>query len=252
LILSKRQRQRIVAIARGRSDEPLHVLEGRKAILDATRAGHVVELWVSDDLDGELGEVRDAARKAGVPVGIGTLEDFRKMGEAATPQPLLALVRDTAAPLDEIAARRGLLLWLDGLQDPGNVGAVFRVAAAFGAAGVLVGRGSADPLGGKALRASAGLALSVPFARGSAAAIGRAVVGRPVFALDMGGEDVRDLEAPADVVLVLGAEGRGLGPEAQAGRTRTVGIPLAAGVESLNVAVAAGIAVASLTHRRSS
>jgi TrmH family RNA methyltransferase len=253
LILTREQRRRIDAIARGRSDEPLRVLEGPRAVLDAIRGGHVAEVWTNRSLDGALREeLRSAADAAGVPVGEGAPGEFARLGGTVTPQGVLALVRDTAAKVEDLLQRPGMLLWLDRLQDPGNVGAVMRVAAAFDAAGVLAGAGSADPLGLKALRASAGLALDVPFARVDPADAATALraLGRPVWALDRGGDDLFGVgAAPRDVVLVVGGEGAGVGPEALGVAARRVGIPLRPGVDSLNAAVAAGIAVAVLRRR---
>ena len=246
--LSRAQRQRLARIAKGRSDEALHVLEGPRAVRDALATGAVAELWVRSDLDPDLrGELLDGARDALVVVGEGSASEFDRIGRTVTTQGVIALVRDVALPLDDLVRRSGMLLWLDGLQDPGNVGAVIRVAAAFGLAGVLVSRGGADPLGAKALRASAGLALRVPFARGTDVEIAEAVAARPVWSLERDGDDLFGLtaEVPADLVLVVGAEGSGPG-EAARGAARQVGIPVDDAVDSLNAAVAAGIAVATL------
>ena len=117
-------------------------------------------------------------------------------------------------------ARRPLLL-LDCVQDPGNVGAILRVAAAFGASGVLISEGTADPLGAKALRASAGTALTIPFARGSAAACRDAIeAGKLLLWLLDGGtpgekgvSNLFDLASPArSLSWPSGAKGTALRP----------------------------------------
>jgi len=250
--LSIAQRQRINEIARGRSDEPLYLLEGPRAVKDALEAGLVAELWLRNDLpEPTYGVLHAAARDGGVPVDQGTPKDFERLGKTVTPQGVIALVRDTERPLAEVAARPGLLLWLDGVQNPGNVGAVVRVAIAFGATGLLIGEGSAHPLGLKALRSSTGLALRVPFARGEPAEIAAALGGRPVWVLERDGDDVFALgDVPTDLALVVGAEGRGAGEAALAAASRTLGIRIADGVDSLNAAVATGIAVAALRRAR--
>jgi tRNA G18 (ribose-2'-O)-methylase SpoU len=143
-------------------------------------------------------------------------------------------------------------VWLDGVQDPGNVGAVVRSAAAFGAAGLIAGAGTADPLGGKALRASAGLALRVPFARVAAGEVAPALARarREAWLLDPAGHDVFEVASvPEGLVLVLGSEGRGPSPEGRGAARASVGIPIRAGVESLNAGVATGIALAVLLRR---
>lgn len=250
--LSRAQRQRIDRIARGRSEEALFLLEGRRAVRDALAAGVVAELWLRTDLPEEQrDELASSAARHGARLLEAGPADFERLGRTVTPQGVLALVRDTRAPLVEVVARSGWLLWLDGLQDPGNVGASVRVALAFGAAGLVVSEGGAHPLGLKALRASAGLALQLPFARASAADIQSALgqAGRPIWLLERDGDDVFDIgRVPPDFTLALGSEGRGPGAAARDGASRHVGIPIDARVESLNAAVAAGIAVAALTH----
>ena len=245
------QRRRLQDIARGRGDEGLFLLEGPRAVQDALAAGHVAELWLRE-IDGRVDEdLRALARSHGVPVGEGGPKDFERLGKTVSPQGALALVRDTERPLGEVAALPGMLLWLDGVQDPGNVGAIVRVAVAFGASGLLVGEGSAHPLGLKALRASTGLALRVPFARATPDAIVAALGERPIWVLERGGDDVFALgPVPSSLAFVVGAEGRGPGPEAQAAAARAIGIPIAEGVDSLNAAVATGIACAALRHAR--
>jgi TrmH family RNA methyltransferase len=253
MILGRAQRARIQQIAKGRSDEPLRVLEGAKAVRDALDAGVVHELWLRRDLGAELAaDLVARAGRADVPVGEGDARDFERLGGTVSPQGVLALVADTATSLAAVLDLAGPWLWLDGVQDPGNVGAVVRVAAAFGVAGLLVGEGSADPLGLKALRASAGLALALPFARASATDIAAACAarGRPVWALDTGGDDVLAVaETPPGLVLAVGAEGPGLSDAARTAATRRVGVPLAPRVDSLNAAVAVGIAAAWLFRR---
>ena len=246
------QRTRLQRLARGRADERAFLLEGPRAVRDALAAGGVAELWLRT-VDGVV-EDPDLQRRAeahGVPVGLGSGKDFERLGRTVTPQGALAVVHDTERPLAEVAALPGMLLWLDGVQDPGNVGAIVRVAVAFEAAGILVGAGSAHPLGLKALRASTGLALRVPFARGEPAAIVAALGARPLWVLERDGDDVFALgDVPTDLAFGVGADGRGPGPEAQAAAARAIGIPIGPGVDSLNAAVATGIACAALRHAR--
>nr|MDJ0973722.1 RNA methyltransferase [Planctomycetota bacterium] len=249
MTLSRAQRHRIQQIARGRSDEALRLLEGPKAVTDALARGVVAELWFRTGAhDPRIDALRSAAAERNVRVGEASATDFERMGDTVTPQGVLALVHDTAQPLDVVLDTDALVLWLDGVQDPGNVGAILRIAAAFGVGGVLVGTGTADPLGVKALRASAGMALRVPFARAPSAAVATACLasGRAVWTLEAGGRALPTLtEVPDRLILALGSEGRGFGDEVRRVANDAVGIEIADDVESLNVAVAAGIAVSS-------
>ena len=155
------------------------------------------------------------------------------------------------AGLDE--ARR--LLALEGVGNPDNVGGLFRVAAAFGVDGVLVDPTSADPFYRKSMRTSMGAVLDVPFDRVLAwpAALGQfRERGFDVVALTPR-DDARPLgdyiaggAAAHRVVVMVGAEGSGLTEEALAMATERVRIPISPGIDSLNVTVAAGIALAWL------
>lgn len=144
------------------------------------------------------------------------------------------------------------LLALEGVADPDNVGAVFRNAAAFGAAGVLLSSHCADPLYRKAIRVSMGATLSLPFAQvpdwaATLAALRHA--GYRLVALCPGAEaeDIVEVAARAPrrprLALLLGAEGAGLSDATRAAADVEVRIPMAAGVDSLNVAAACGIAL---------
>jgi tRNA G18 (ribose-2'-O)-methylase SpoU len=245
-------RARMRGAAEGRDGR--YLLEGVKAVGDAlAREGTPVhEAWIADDLpDEKASPLVSAAVARRIPIGRLQRDDVDRESGTASPQGALAIVSDLATTPAAVLRARGLVLLLDRVQDPGNVGAVFRVAAAFAAAGVLVAEGSADPLRQKALRASAGTALAVPFARGSlsdALAAARDA-GRPVWLLDAEGDDLFAAgAAPAGVVLAVGSEGTGASATVRDAAARRIAIPIARGVESLNAAVAVGIAVAVLSR----
>jgi len=230
------------------------VLEGRKLVLDALARPAVValELWLADDLPSDVADELDAAaRGRGVRVGRAPARDLERTSDVVTPQGVLALAADPGRPVAEVLAAPGTLVWLDGVQDPGNVGAVLRSAAAFGFAGALVGAGSADPVGTKALRASAGASLALPFARGAVADLVDAVAAarRTVWLLDGDGGPLWAVERPpAGLVLAVGSEGRGASEAVRRAAAARVAVPIAAGVESLNAAVAFGIAAAHVAR----
>jgi tRNA G18 (ribose-2'-O)-methylase SpoU len=167
--------------------------------------------------------------------------------------------RGRPATPDEIVAPGGprVLLVLEEVADPDNVGAVFRNAAAFGADGVLLSPGCADPLYRKAVRVSMGAALSVPFARAELA-VGLPALraaGYTLVALTPDGR-AEDIAAVAGrwpsprLALLLGAEGAGLSESARRAADLCVRIPMAPGVDSLNVATACGIALHRLAGGR--
>ena len=144
-----------------------------------------------------------------------------------------------------------LVLGLVGIANHDNMGGLFRNAAAFGAAAVLLDDASCDPLYRKAIRVSVGASLLVPFARaGSAAAMADLLTGAGFELLALtpaGAERIEAVAAPGRAALLLGAEGPGL-PEAILSRARPVRIAMAPGFDSLNVATASGIALHRLTE----
>jgi tRNA G18 (ribose-2'-O)-methylase SpoU len=161
---------------------------------------------------------------------------------------------DGLPPAQLSAAPR--LLALEGVGNPDNVGGLFRVAAAFGAA-VLLGPGTGDPLYRKAIRTSMGAALQIPFAPVDSWPSGLAgfrAAGFSLVALTPDpaalpiGPFAASVLPTARLLLMLGAEGAGLTPEALGIADHRVRIPIAANVDSLNVVVAAAIALAFLSR----
>lgn len=137
-----------------------------------------------------------------------------------------------------------LLLGLDGVEDGHNVGAAIRVAAAFGLAGVVLAGPHPPPLGGAAAKVAAGALPLVQVAHvGSLGDYARTArdAGWWVFGADARGRPVDGVELPDRLLLCLGAEGAGLRAKTRSALDEVVAIPIAAAVESLNLAVAAGI-----------
>ncbi len=148
---------------------------------------------------------------------------------------------------------QALVLALFGIGNHDNMGGLFRNAAAFGAAAVLLGPDCCDPLYRKAIRVSVGAALIVPFARLRPEEDALALLtgqGFETLALSpAGAEPLHAVSAPARAAVLLGAEGPGL-PDAVLARCRTVRIPMSSGFDSLNVAVTSGIVLHHLVAAR--
>jgi 23S rRNA (guanosine2251-2'-O)-methyltransferase len=167
--------------------------------------------------------------------------------EYAHPDDLLKAAQDTGEP--------PLLVALDGVTDPRNLGAVIRSAAAFGANGVLVPQRRSAGVTAVAWRTSAGMAARLPVAMATNltrslrdfAARGLMIVG-----LDADGTmELDDLSlATSPLVVVVGSEGRGLSRLVRETCDATVSIPMSAGVESLNASVAAGVVLAEVARLR--
>jgi tRNA G18 (ribose-2'-O)-methylase SpoU len=166
----------------------------------------------------------------------------------------LALARRPApASMDQWLDGDHALLALDSVGNPDNVGGLFRTAAAFGAAGILVSPSTADPLYRKSVRTSMGAVLQVPWAQVQP-------LPASLDTLRSHGYRVAALTPHADavsidhfascrhrrVVLLVGAEGQGLSDDMLAAADDRIRIPMAGAVDSLNVVVAAGIALHAL------
>jgi TrmH family RNA methyltransferase len=167
-------------------------------------------------------------------------ELFDALSETRAPQDVIGLFERPRGEAAAILGRRdSIAVALDGVQDPGNVGTIVRLAAAFDAAGVLLLPGCADAFGPKAVRASAGAILSVPVAEVTLQELIASNV--PLIATAADGERV---DPPSrDAVLVFGSEGSGVSDEI-ARAARKLAIATSGRVESLNVGASAAILLA--------
>lgn len=165
--------------------------------------------------------------------------------------------RPPAAGVDDVTRNASRVVVLERVSNADNVGGIFRNAAAFGAGAVLLGPSCADPLYRKAIRTSMGASLRVPFATlddwpGDLSRLRAA--GFTLLALTPadGARPIRDAApgAPGRAALLVGHEGEGLSPEALSAADACVRIPMAAGIDSVNVATAAAIALYELAGSR--
>jgi len=178
-----------------------------------------------------------------------------------TPQGIAALVRPRPFTFDDLL--RGdvpLVVVLVGVQDPGNVGTVFRSAEAFGATGAIATRGTAFPWAPKVLRASAGSALRLPIVAGAAlpvALVQLKIAGLKILAATARGDNTSPARSPGEtdlrspIALLVGNEGAGLPAEIEHSADELVQIPIASVVDSLNAGVAASVVLYEAARQRS-
>jgi len=250
-------------VKREDEDKP-EVLFGLHAVVEALEAGKrtIDRVLVSRESGGHnLGRLLRAARAAGVPVTHLPKDVLaRKTGSRATHQGVAAWVAPVAyADPDELCAAacldpRGLLVALEGIEDPRNLGAVIRTAAAAGAHGVLLGTEETVGLTPAVAKTAAGALERIPIAREPK--LGRrleALKSRDfrVVALDPRSERLWDAESYGGrVVVVAGGEARGLRRGLLEVADARVALPLARGVESLNVSVAVGAVLYEVVRQR--
>ncbi len=241
---------------RGRERRRLAIAEGVRLVEEAL-AAHVPcrAVVISPTLEStERGRALKRALLA-APVGVTEVSDDALADLAATdhPQGVLAVVTPPAWTLDRITVgARAVLVILDGLQDPGNVGTIMRTALAFGATAVVALPGTAEWTNPKTLRASMGAGFRVPIVvvDESAASAWLAEHGITVAATAADGTPFNAATLPDRVAFVLGNEGGGVQSNLAREARLRLAIPLDPGAESLNVAVAAGIFLYGATRDR--
>jgi TrmH family RNA methyltransferase len=168
--------------------------------------------------------------------------DFAALASTETPQGVIALVKPPSWTLDQLLPDRALVAVLDGIQDPGNAGAILRAAEAFGATGAAFLKGSVSPYNPKCMRASAGSIFRLPIATIDESPFLEALKNKRAVlyaAMPRAGLLVSDANFTTSCAIVIGSEARGVSQHLTELAT-ALRIPTT-GVESLNAAVAAGI-----------
>ncbi len=252
---------RLTDVALRRRAEPergLYVAESEKVIRRALAAGHrprsylMGRRWLDD-----LADVVEDAEAAGVPVYVGEHDVIEQLTGFHLHRGALASMERPALPvLEDVLAGARRVMVLEDVVDHTNVGAAFRSCAGLGVDAVLVTPRCADPLYRRSIRVSMGTVFQVPWTRIEPwpAGVERLRdLGLTVAALalvpDAVGLDELAADPPDRLALVLGTEGDGLSRRTLAGADLAVTIPMAGGVDSLNVAAAAAVAAWAMRPR---
>lgn len=238
---------------KAREKHQLFVAEGVRSVEELLRSALKIRgaLVAPQLLEAPRGaSLVDALREKAIVVEEVAANAFGSAAETDSPQGVLAIAevpRRSLAALGE--GWSGVVLVLDAVQDPGNVGTILRTAAALGVAATVALPGTVDLWNAKVVRSGMGahfrhLAFSSTWDELDSF---REKAGAAVFVADAGGEAADRIDAPRRIVLVVGNEGAGVSREARSRAERVVSIPIASDVESLNVAVATGILLYSLS-----
>lgn len=219
------------AVNAARGAPGLVVLEGFHALKHAIRFGaEILGTWTADPeaLENLRQRLAPDVRISATAVAPAALKAVVPRGQ------VVAVARRPAQPdPDSVLAGPGRVVWLEDPSHLGNLGAVIRVAAAAGAAGVMT-TGRQNPWHADALRGSAGLHFALPVHHVRGLRTG----GRPLMALDPEGEQLRPGEVPTEAILAFGTERDGLSQELLSQASRRFAIPMSPGVSSLNLATA--------------
>lgn len=217
---------------KGRKELGLFLVEGRKMVAECKKSPMKIErVFVSQSYAGEIPFEEGEITRVSDDV-------FRFLADEKTPQGILCRVR---IPKDEVLPPKGKCIFLDGVADPGNVGAILRTANAAGYSQVYLTAECADPYAPKSVRASMSGLFFTKLCRGTREEILSALKGSPVIVADMAGENVFTFSSPKTFTLAIGNEANGISAQTQKSATHTVKIPMRETQESLNAAVSAGI-----------
>jgi TrmH family RNA methyltransferase len=240
------------AVQRGTlTGEGLCVAEGFHLLEEALRSDCAIEhVIVAESVRTAL-----AAHVAGLKhVRVLAIDDalFSTVSSTEASQGVVTLLKPPAWTLDHVFRGLSLVAVVDGVQDPGNGGAIVRAAEAFGATGVVFLKGSVNPYNPKALRASAGSVFRIPLVAAADDRLLLAVAekkrARLYAAMPRGGCTIDSTDLGCRCAVVIGGEGRGVSQVLEAEAT-PLRIPTSA-VESLNAAMAAGIILYEARRQR--
>ena len=241
------------AIARGSlTDQGWCVAESFHLLEEALRSERDVPVVIASASVRETVEKHVSGLKAS---RIVVLSDalFQTVASTETSQGVMALVRPPEWSISQLFRGQSLVVVLDGIQDPGNAGAIVRAAEAFGATGVMFLKGTVSPNNPKALRASAGSLFRVPVVAGIEVSLARASLQQKVdiyAAMPFTGSErmAGDVDFTRRCAIIIGSEGRGVSKELQ-GIAEDISIPTVA-VNSLNAAVAASVILYEARRQR--
>jgi TrmH family RNA methyltransferase len=243
--------------ARGRLSDSL-LLDGAHLVAEALAAGVPIR-HVAVSSDGiERADIRaivDTIAERGIDIAVASTAVMQAISPVRSSSPIVAIGQRPSADLARMYDGTVVLVVIAaGVQDPGNVGAIVRVAEAGGASGLIAAGSTADPFGWKALRGSMGSALRLPVvvdpAADHAAADARQHGCRLVAMVPRGGQPHAESDLRGRVAILVGGEGAGVAPSLVDTADARVTIPMEPPVESLNAAVAAAVLIYEARRQR--
>jgi len=217
---------------KNRQEEGLFVVEGQKVLTEIEESGlEVVKVFSMGPLD----------NKITAPWSDISERELREISSLVAPNDVVALVRIPQPP-KEYQKLEGLVIALDNVQDPGNLGSILRSADWFGIRTILCSEDTADVYNSKVVQASMGAIGRVNTVYGNLhSRLEELKGGHTIYGASVKGTNVYELSWPKEVVLLIGNEARGLGAQYDSVVTAHISIPGSGGVESLNASVACAV-----------
>jgi TrmH family RNA methyltransferase len=245
---------------KGREKQGQFIIEGVHLVQEALSSGTGVDTLVyASERQNELPfDLLELADEQGVECFAVTEAVLSKCTDTQTPQAVFAVLRKLHwEPADLLTSARagspGLVVVIDGMQDPGNLGTIIRSADAVGATGVLLGKGTVDLYNPKTVRSTMGSLFHLPIAQGDleqllplAAEQGVAVVTTSL----QGTSSCYEFDFRQPVWFVIGNEGQGVSPKVSALTTEHIRIPMQGSAESLNAAMAGTVVLFEAMRQR--
>jgi RNA methyltransferase, TrmH family len=227
-----------------RKKEGLFIAEGERCVEQILKGNLVdVDALIVDENYEQRSEI---LKRRELLVSVSS-DDFRSISDTETPQGVIAVCKiPGAANADEFRSNQGVIIAMDAVQDPGNVGTIIRTAAWFGAAGILFGNGSADPFHPKVVRSTAGATGALPYLKGDLQELFSTFEqnGWQIYLMDgaPGAEDLAGINPAEKSLLVIGNEANGISRQlVTPGRKRVRIDGNNQTVESLNAAIALAV-----------
>jgi RNA methyltransferase, TrmH family len=232
-----------------RDETGLFFVEGNRLVREAIDSSWPMEFALiseTESIDAPTQRVLEALTAKDCPVMTVPESLYRKISDTESPQGLLAVLRQQAASLEEVAVNEKSSLWviLDAIQDPGNVGTIIRTADAAGATGVLLAADCADIYAGKTLRATMGSLFHIPVVKASRSECLSFCEKRFLNLYIAGAEaaaDYTEVDFTLPSAVVFGNEGAGVSEFFRLQAVSAIRIPIKGSAESLNVASAAAV-----------
>jgi RNA methyltransferase, TrmH family len=248
---------RFRAVAHNEEDGVI-LLDGPHLVGEALAAGLTLEETIVAEADVSRADIAPLVARCerdGIPITAATSMVMSAVSPVRSSSAIVAIAIRPAEPADEpFAAANALVVIACDVQDPGNAGAIVRVAEAAGATALVVAGPSADPFGWKALRGSMGSALRLPIAvhadAEEAASRAREHGCKVVATVPRGGRSLFDVDLTGSLAVLIGGEGAGLAPALVEAADVRLTIPMTPPVESLNAAVTAALILYEAKRQR--
>ena len=229
----------------------LFAVEGIRILEEALQSAFEPE-WViyTEDLDQRGRQLLENYQALHIPCDPVTTEVLEAASDTETPQGMLGVFPLVSLPLPPSPR---LLVILDSLRDPGNLGTLMRTSLAANVDGLLLSPGSVDPFSPKVVRSAAGAHFKLPVHNATWSEIADMTQDLPLLLAEMEkGPSLWETDLTGPVGIILGSEAHGPGPEARELASTSVHIPISSSIESLNAAVAGAVLLFEINRQRSS